>query len=864
MRESSAAVRVRRLAIAGLVARGWVWIVTAGIDTSRMMGIGDAIAAGAAIGSPPSTRMLPPLASTWALVATRVDAFFDLGRAPAWLSLALLVDAVVLALLVIRRAPASAVAIFALAPGSILLCAHDGTLWSVSLAALFGAVTCAGRSPVVTAALCALSVHLVPGGLPCAVAVVIGLGRVRSIVVFAAVLLPLVGAMGGRLAPARAWLAPLRGPAGGAALPGVLPDALDPLMALVVLTAVAGGLAWALRRRGRPLVTLLAGAALLLPLGMPHGAFWLLFVPLLPLALADRRAALVWAMVSSLTGGGAHLLSTRAEWPLTTDFSGTTVLHSVVGAMGVAGAALTLLLVLAGTSKPSASAPRTPAQPREGPEEPVMRLPWVFVAVGGPLGLALLWMTPPYQAADEPLHALLACAIGHGDLTPDHAGPPPFPTTLAVPTDLLEHKRTIDRVHLPFHPQRRVDDHIVAEARDIPFSPRWQTVNVRAETGAVAVYPPAMYLPQASACAAARALGLAPHAQFLALRFANLVAYLACGWLALGWMRAGRHALALILLWPMSLSIAASASGDASLLACVALLAALVTSARPITRRGCVLIVIVVFAVALSKAAYAPLALAPLAIPSSRFTSPRHARRLRVAVVLTAVWGAMLWLPEGGDVGTFALLRGLAPDAAIAARWADPIGFLVACARTLVRERIVAGAVGELGWRDVSLSPWAPTLAWTTLALLVLGGRRAPARRCAARTFGVLGGAAALLVMSFYAAFFTAPTAPTIQSIQGRHLLPPLVSITTALAIALGTDVGRRGRRLCTVVVALVALATGLEALRAVAARFAGPRDDTVTVKDQDDDDQPSGGGRAVVAPSTKSESAPADDGGGL
>ena len=555
-------------------------------------------------------------------------------------------------------------------------------------------------------------------------------------------------------------------------------------------------------------------------------------LPVALLAIVDQRRALLYSALSGAYATAVYLGASKAEMPLVSNHAA-----SISFEAGLLGFASWLVLVsLVWTSLWPRSA--APADERSTTGPHVFTLPAVFAVVATPFGLALALATPPFQVADEPLHAFTACAIANGQLVPGHDAPPPYTTTFDVPASMVAFNRSIARLKLPHHPESQASlDALLAAAR-IPHDPTLMHISTREETRELSVYPPVMYGPQAVACGLGQAAGLRPMSLLTSMRLANLAAFLVLGVLALWLLPVGREVVALMLLSPMALSSAASASADGQLIVLMALWLALVLKtatapddARPLHPLAIVGFAVLAFMLSMAKSVYLPLALAFVVIPPRCFSS-RRARVAALALVgAAAVVGAVVWIPQSdGGLDAYASSRGFDPKATLDARLDSPFMFLLAALRTFFRERILTGVVGTLGWRDTVLPFSSIALFWAALLpLMALGGgpRSSTWRGLCLGLFGV-GAAAGLLL--FYALYFTPPENGHVSDVQGRHFIPPMLFLTVGTSEYLGVRVGARGRWALHVVVMLTALIVLQSALGAVEARFYGNHRDVARV----------------------------------
>ena len=170
---------------------------------------------------------------------------------------------------------------------------------------------------------------------------------------------------------------------------------------------------------------------------------------------------------------------------------------------------------------------------------------------------------PPFQNADEPAHFDRAWQVAHGQLQATAGG------TIDSGTDLVYGYVT----KLPFNSKARFTpaDRAGAEAvkwtGQLAYRPFQNTGN----------YPPTGYLPQAVGIAIGKTCGMGVMRTLVLARVLNGgFAILVCVF-ALNWCRGGKLVMFAVLLLPMTLSLFASLSQDATLIALTALAFAVIS-----------------------------------------------------------------------------------------------------------------------------------------------------------------------------------------------------------------------------------------------------------------------------------------------
>jgi len=406
-------------------------------------------------------------------------------------------------------------------------------------------------------------------------------------------------------------------------------------------------------------------------------------------------------------------------------------------------------------------------------------------------GAAFLAVTPPLEAPDEHRHLLRAFAVAEGTWLADARGSAGHAASVSVPRSLVDMK---GRLAAPGARRERLPHDATRLRRELgePLAPE-----DRVPIALPSLYSPLPYAPQALGVLLGRAAGAPPVAYVWLGRALNLALYAGCVFAALRLAPAHRLAFALLALTPMALFEAASLAADgpanaAAFLFAAAVLRAAAPRATPLHVREIAGLALLGSALALTKQAYAPLALATLAIPSSRFAS-RAAQLGGVAAVAgAAACAAGLW---------FLVLRGLElprltyaadPDAQLAWILAHPLDAALVPLRTAI---LRAGAwlrtfVGVLGSLDVPLpAPVYATHAVVLAGVAALdGGPRSPVRGAARAA--LLGAAAlsglAVLLLAYVG--WTRPGDGAVRHVQGRYFIPLAPFAAAALHVPRGAS----------------------------------------------------------------------------
>jgi len=435
----------------------------------------------------------------------------------------------------------------------------------------------------------------------------------------------------------------------------------------------------------------------------------------------------------------------------------------------------------------------------------------LFVAAALPTCTTLALLTPLGQVADEPAHVLRAASLLHGQWIGRRAsaiedGKARIRAGLDVDQALLG-------VQVGFlQPKPTQED--VARARKQDWAGFLEFYPI----ASVAIYMPAFYGPAAAGMGMAKLAGAGPFVATYAARLANTACFVALGLAALLLARRGHALLFCTLMFPMTVSLAASVNQDGLIIAASVLAAALLTrldlptATGPALPRGAAFWTagLLLACIAAVKPPYAPLlALLLLPLPPVRdWLAFRKPLLLRGAVVAVLLLPGLFWTwlavstvatpfskppYEPGPLWTGprpALFDQTDAAAQLGILLADPLRFLSIPWTTIIHDpALLPSAVGVLGWLTVVLPGALYTLWYTAVpaALLCdLVARRTGARQgsLADLALGIVAFAACVLgiYLSQYLSW-TLVGNPAVQGPSGRYLLPILPFLALSLPV---------------------------------------------------------------------------------
>lgn len=391
------------------------------------------------------------------------------------------------------------------------------------------------------------------------------------------------------------------------------------------------------------------------------------------------------------------------------------------------------------------------------------RLPLVFVGLGAVLGLAFMLVRPPGGVPDEFAHSSKVALMAAGQF---------------YGTDQGAERPAILANYGPFQ-QVHGEKFTVDELRQTLASPLSCAHEPPIGAGAPAGASPLMYLlPWASAevtCIAGGRFGF----YYYGAQLLNLFLYLALGYIGIRAAGYGRWVLFYVGLLPMSLYLASSISYDSNMLGlCLAYLGVLsgVYSGKISVRRAEWALFAFGLCVALSKPLAGWIFFAPwvFLLRIGGGWKPRLKWAALTSLAPAAVHaGWLLSLAQGGDAYLRPDVAAVNGMEALVAQPSDYIGKLLATTSSVSGERVIQGIAGVFGWLDTYPSYHFYQMAWgaALLALALNPHRKQYGFHVAAWAIGVSVITVLVLCIPFYA-YWTQPSSPVIEGLQGRYFLP--------------------------------------------------------------------------------------------
>lgn len=393
----------------------------------------------------------------------------------------------------------------------------------------------------------------------------------------------------------------------------------------------------------------------------------------------------------------------------------------------------------------------------------------LYLLVALPVACFLSWHTPPFQTADEDSHFLRALQVAHGGLVSARMKSGRIGGMLPAGADQLAHGYFDLRFHAHVDvPARRYERDALVQ----PGAP------VEVSFANTAIYPPVFYLPAAAGILAGEATGQGVLTDLRLARLAtafcatlmaaSAIAITACGVLPLFWL----------LCLPMTVSLFASCSQDALVIASSALVAASISRLAYRRHAGPGAWIAVSAGLGCIAAAKLPyLVLAPLPLLWAGVGRLRSVRMRLHGSGLS--WLLLPLLPLAIGLGW--LILGARPvitpnDAGKQIGWllAHPLRIPAIVVETLHREAARLGLefIGVLGWLDVPMSP-----VFYGVSLFVIGallGQERPGRQRSyvlPATLMVIALCGIGILGTLYLNW-TRVGAATVDGLQGRYFIP--------------------------------------------------------------------------------------------
>lgn len=471
----------------------------------------------------------------------------------------------------------------------------------------------------------------------------------------------------------------------------------------------------------------------------------------------------------------------------------------------------------------------------------------VFLALSLLYGMLFIFLTPPFQAPDEPAHFFRAYAISEGSLRMrTHGGllGQPLPRSLpAFATELTVRLAGDQREHTSAAEiLRSLRYRFASDQRVLALVPIVKSGPVAYTAGGT---PPFMHLPASAVLAAGRLLDLPVLTTFYLCRFMNLLISVLLVYAAIRITPFGKTIIAAIGLMPMAVFLRSSLLPDSILISLALLSFSLVireTTAGRFRPRQVGILLLVLFLVAVTKPLYLLMpALALLTQSSARQTLGLYFGAFLATVLAATVIGFWVFAPipesaaarpldkwtaapASSESGAGDLKQRLSIQEQANSIARDPAGFLLLAAREYrARSAFLAKEfVGRFGWLDTGMPSTVSTIYIAFLLLLAITDGR-PDLPLAYWQRAILVGVFAGTLLTIAACLYVAWTpvgANHIEGMQGRYFIPVAPALFFATTNRrFSTAVSARGRAIMLAVIVSVSM---IFAIWSMVARFYG------------------------------------------
>ena len=405
---------------------------------------------------------------------------------------------------------------------------------------------------------------------------------------------------------------------------------------------------------------------------------------------------------------------------------------------------------------------------------------YAVLAVPAIVWLAL-WM-PPFQNPDEFEHFSRADQISHGGLIGSRMGM----DASGGWVDAALPQATRQYESMPYRFDQKLTAGQIDATRRIPWSGELRFATLRS----TANYGPAAYTPPVVGIWIARAAGLGIIDSLYSARLVNGLFACLLSFGALRVCARGRALMFTVLMWPMTLSLFASSSHDALLVATailgIAILSRVTAERRPASRTE---LLVVVLAMAVGVMGRPPhvafFLLLPLAVAFQWRAMGLKALAVHAAIVLTGAamcvgWYVAVWAYS--LVPSLNVHDGASTSGQLAFLMAHPASVVPLAFRSAAFgwKSVVTTTIGVLGWLDTPL-PEAYYKAACVVALLAVATETRDEVPDGWRGALWAGATLASFVVLVYAAVYITLTevgATKIIEVQGRYFLAavPLVA----------------------------------------------------------------------------------------
>lgn len=424
---------------------------------------------------------------------------------------------------------------------------------------------------------------------------------------------------------------------------------------------------------------------------------------------------------------------------------------------------------------------------------------------------------PPFQNPDEPAHFLRAAQLADGGLVAFKFSNADSNLTAGGWSDPQVLAASDSHTLLAFHPEAR------ATRANWASGVHWSKDRVLAGFPNTALYPPFFYAPSAIGVVGGRLWGLSIAHTLILSRILTGIIAVAVAAMAILYAEAAAVWIFAILTLPMSLSLMASSSQDALLLACSAMVGSLWVRFARSPNRPRVLdlagLAVALGLVAMSRPPYIAITLLPLGLVKAPWRS-------RISAALGAAALSITWacVSAATAMTNFGAFLGADPRAQFVLLSENPLIALHIVWDTLARYGYFyfLSLVGMLGWLDTVLPLPYYAAAGISIAAAALATSLGLRGERIGKPHMVMAASLLLSVAGVFAIQYltwTVPGGAIIEGIQGRYFLAILL-VGTGFIPVVGVKSCERIRNALISFVAVFPLVSLAVTMNAVILRY--------------------------------------------
>ncbi len=414
----------------------------------------------------------------------------------------------------------------------------------------------------------------------------------------------------------------------------------------------------------------------------------------------------------------------------------------------------------------------------------------VFLVIGGLFGIIYIFLVPPFYQPDEIAHFNRIYQISHGNLGEQKIpGPGYFGDYIPIKIINFENYYYESLIH-------GNNNQVTLSTIVHEFSGNSATINTNTsrrplEFSNTEQYSPMLYIPQVFGMLISKIINLTIPDTFYLVRMFGFLAWLIICTFAIKRMKIVGWAIAILLLTPLSISVATSISADPMTIAYSSLFIALVFEAvttKHLNKNRILLFMVTAILLASTKIPYVLILLTTLLIPSSSFikgTKQKVQFLTALACIVIAFTGSWLLITRVNHVSYRTISGGANIDENINESFLldHPLTFGHKLYDTYLRVTPYSssdpewGFVGVLTATGMSIPAWAVGLYFATLGGVFVKLREGAVKReyLSIAKRGYIFGITLVLFMAVNAAVFVSWSREKVQIIEGiqsRYFIP--------------------------------------------------------------------------------------------